>query len=108
MDEEYSFDKHSHARLLFPKWWDRSMEVLKVTINEFIWKFIKRETLNYWHFTCTREYTLNYLIKDLLGFAIFNYTFVLNLRGKEYLKSYMVCWPVFDRKLLSEREFYKN
>lgn len=84
------------------------MEVLKVTINEFIWKFIKYETLNYWHFTCTRKYTLNYLLKDLLGFAIFNHTFVLNLRGKEYLKSYIVCRTVFDRKLLSEKEFYKN
>lgn len=47
----------------------------------------------------------NYLIKDLLSFEIFNYTFVLNLRGKECI---VLCWTVFDRKLLSEKEAYKN
>ena len=43
---------------------------MKVAID-FMWKFIKHETLNYWHFTCTKEYNLDYLIKNLLCFEVF-------------------------------------
>ena len=34
------------------------LDELKVLIIDFIWEFIKHETLNYWHFTCVIEYNI--------------------------------------------------
>lgn len=52
------------------------LEVL--IIIDFMWKFIKHETLNYWHFTVSEKITL--FDKNLPFFEIFNYRFVLNLK----------------------------
>ena len=45
---------------------DDELEVL--IIIDFMWEFIKHETLNYWHFTCVREYNFDYLIRIYLFF----------------------------------------
>lgn len=52
------------------------LEVL--IIIDSMWKFIKHETWNYWHFTVSENITL--FDKNLPFFEIFNYRFVLNLK----------------------------